>query len=121
MLAYSADPAPQRAGAELAVTQPVPVERKPMNRGARRKRGALRIGYLSAQFIAHAGASLIAELIERHDRARFTVIGLSLNPDDGSELRRRLVASFDAFHGLEHLSDLRAAELIRDLDIDLLI
>jgi protein O-GlcNAc transferase len=121
LLAYSADPALQRAGAELAVTQAVPIERKPMHRGARRERGALRIGYLSAQFIAHAGASLIAELIERHDRARFTVIGLSLNPDDGSELRRRLVASFDQFHDLESVSDRQAAEFIRDLDIDIAV
>ena len=44
-LVYSADPALQRAGAELAVTQAVPIERKPMHRGARRERGALRIGY----------------------------------------------------------------------------
>jgi protein O-GlcNAc transferase len=121
LLAYSADPALQRAGAELAVRQALPAEAQPMHRDTRRESGALRIGYLSAQFLAHAGASLIAELIERHDRARFAVIGLSLSPDDGSALRRRLAASFDEFHGLERLSDLRAAELIRDLDIDILV
>ena len=92
LLAYSADPALQRAGAELAVAQAVAVEPGPLNRGVRRDNGPIRIGYLSAQFIAHAGASLIAELIERHDRTRFAVIGLSLRPNDGSELRRRLVA-----------------------------
>jgi predicted O-linked N-acetylglucosamine transferase (SPINDLY family) len=121
LLAYSADPALQRAGAELAVAQAVVVEPGSLNRGVRRDNGRIRIGYLSAQFIAHAGASLIAELIERHDRTRFAVIGLSLRPDDGSELRRRLVASFDEFHNLEAVSDRRAAELIRDLDIDIAV
>jgi protein O-GlcNAc transferase len=121
LLAYSADPALQRAGAELAVAQAVGVEPGLVNRGVCRDNGPIRIGYLSAQFIAHAGASLIAELIERHDRTRFAVIGLSLRPDDGSELRRRLVASFDEFHNLEAVSDRRAAELIRDLDIDIAV
>jgi protein O-GlcNAc transferase len=121
LLAYSGDPTVQRAGAQLAVRRAVPVEPVPMHAGPRRDAGPIRVGYLSAQFMAHAGASLIAELIERHDRARFAVIGLSLCPDDGSELRRRLVASFDEFHDLVTLSDRRAAELIRALDIDIAV
>ena len=81
----------------------------------------IRVGYLSAQFMAHAGASLIAELLERHDRSRFETIGLALCPDDASELRRRLHASFDVFRDLDAISDREAADQIRELEIDILV
>jgi protein O-GlcNAc transferase len=120
-MGYSGDPALQRRGAELYVRQtdarqPASPQRRPRPDG-----GRIRLGYLSAQFMAHAGASLIAELIEVHDRTRFEVIGLSLCPDDGSELRRRLVAGFDAFHDLCTIDDQRAAQLMRELGIDIAI
>jgi predicted O-linked N-acetylglucosamine transferase (SPINDLY family) len=122
LLAYVADPALQRQGAELAVRQALPAGLTALQPPAiRRQTGSIRLGYLSAQFMAHAGASVIAELIERHDRARFDVTGLSICPDDGSELRRRLVASFDEFHDLCPLTDRAAAELLRKLDIDIAI
>jgi predicted O-linked N-acetylglucosamine transferase (SPINDLY family) len=119
LLAYTGDPVIQRQGAELWVRQTVAVE-LPMHReppGGER----MRIGYLSAQFMAHAGATLIAELIERHDRSRFDTIGLSISRDDRSPLRHRLVAAFDAFHDLTSLSDAAAAGLIRDLALDVLV
>jgi protein O-GlcNAc transferase len=71
--------------------------------------------------MAHAGASLIVELLERHDRSRFETIGLALSPDDGSELRRRLRASFDAFRDLDAVSDRDAVDQIRALEIDILV
>ena len=55
----------------------------------------LRIAYLSADYHRHATAHLIAELLELHDRSRFEIIGISFGPDDRSELRARLVKSFD--------------------------
>jgi protein O-GlcNAc transferase len=121
LLGYSGDPSLQRQGAELYVQRTWPALPAPLHRGPRRGAGRIRLGYLSAQFMAHAGASLIAELIEAHDRARFEVIGLSLCPDDGSELRRRLVAGFDGFHDLCTVDDRRAAEALCDLGIDIAI
>jgi protein O-GlcNAc transferase len=120
-MGYSGDPALQRRGAELYVRQTVAFQPALGNRCPHSAGGRIRLGYLSAQFMAHAGASLIAELIEIHDRTRFEVIGLSLCPDDGSELRRRLTASFDAFHDLCTVDDQRAAELMRELEIDVAI
>ena len=71
--------------------------------------------------MAHAGASLIAELLERHDRSRFETVGLALCPDDASKLRRRLHASFDVFRDLDAISDREAADQIRELEIDILV
>src|SRR5712692_10532188 len=51
----------------------------------------LRIAYVSSDFRQHAVASTIAELFERHDRARLEIIGVSLSPNDGSQIRARIV------------------------------
>jgi protein O-GlcNAc transferase len=81
----------------------------------------LRLGYVSADIRAHAIATLIAELIERHDRNRFEVIAISYGPDDGSAMRRRLVEAFDAVHDVRTTSDHETARLISKLGIDIAI
>ena len=48
----------------------------------------IKVAYLSADFRRHATAYLIAELIERHDRERFEVIGVSFGPDDAERHAR---------------------------------
>jgi protein O-GlcNAc transferase len=64
LLALTGDPGLQRRGAELYVVRtvgvPTPAGSTPSPHPTRR----IRVGYLSAQFMAHAGASLIAELLD---------------------------------------------------------
>jgi len=81
----------------------------------------IRLGYLSADFHAHATAYLTAELFERHDRGRFEVFGYSFGPDDGSAMRRRLEAGFDHFVDLRAFAHRDAAQRIRADGIDILI
>jgi predicted O-linked N-acetylglucosamine transferase (SPINDLY family) len=83
--------------------------------------GRIRIGYLSADFHAHATAYLVAELMERHGRDRFEVAGYSCGVDDGSAMRRRLTAAFDRFVDLRPLSDWEAARRIHADGIDILV
>jgi len=59
--------------------------------------GKLRIAYLGPDFRSHPLASLLSEVIERHDRSRFEVIAYSLGVDDGSPARARFAAAFDRF------------------------
>ena len=86
-----------------------------------RSDGRLRIGYISADFHAHATSYLVVQMMEAHDRARFEVIGLSYGRDDDSPTRQRLAAAFDRFIDIKALSDRDAAQLIADLDLDVLI
>jgi predicted O-linked N-acetylglucosamine transferase (SPINDLY family) len=79
------------------------------------------VAYLSADFHTHATAFLIAELFERHDRTRFEVLGVGFDRDDQSNIRRRLVASFDRFHDMRTQSDLGAARLLYDLEVDIAV
>ncbi|PWC32424.1 hypothetical protein TSO352_17160 [Azospirillum sp. TSO35-2] len=81
----------------------------------------LRIGYLSADFHEHATAVLIAELVERHDRSRFEIVGCSYGPDDHGPLRARLAAGFDRFIDLSHRPDEAAARAIFEAGIDILV
>src|SRR5208282_2933924 len=61
------------------------------------------------------------ELIERHDRSRFEVIGYSFGPDDGSEVRRRLENSFDRFIDAIAFTDADLAQRIHADGIDILV
>jgi protein O-GlcNAc transferase len=81
----------------------------------------IRIGYLSADFHAHATARLMTELIEAHDRTRFEVIGYSYGPNDQSPLRHRLEGAFDAFVDIQSAPHQESAERIRSDAVDILI
>lgn len=83
--------------------------------------GRLRVGYLSSDYRTHATAHLMAEVIERHDRLSVEVIGYGLNPDDGSEARRRLIAGFDRFRDMATISNEEAARLIHGDRLDILV
>jgi protein O-GlcNAc transferase len=79
------------------------------------------VGYLSADFHAHATAWLIAEMIEQHDRDRFAVLGYSYGPDDGSPTRRRMVNAFDRFVDVKNASFEEAARRILADEVDILV
>jgi protein O-GlcNAc transferase len=81
----------------------------------------IRLGYVSGDFRRHPVGFLVPELFERHDRARFEVIGISFGPDDGSDIRARIVRACDAFHEVGAMSDRDAAQFVRDLGIDIAI
>ena len=81
----------------------------------------IRLGYMSSDFCSHAMSYLIAELFERHDRARFELYGYCLSPEDGSPIRRRVIAAFDRFIRIRDLSDEDAARRIRADEIDILV
>ena len=81
----------------------------------------IRLGYLSSDFCRHAMSYLIAELFECHDRSRFEIYGYCSSPDDGSDIRARVIRSFDHFRIIQQLPDEAAAKLIRADEIDILI
>ena len=81
----------------------------------------IRLGYMSSDFCQHAMSLLIAELFERHDRGRFEVFGYCASPEDGTDIRRRVIAAFDHFTRIADLSDEQAARAIRADEIDILI
>jgi len=90
-------------------------------RGERYSHEKIRIAYISADFSAHATAFLLAGVFEQHDRNRFEITLVSLGPDDGSEMRVRLMRGCDRFVDTARKSDLDTATLLRNLEIDIAV
>jgi tetratricopeptide (TPR) repeat protein len=88
LMGYSDDPALELLSARNHVTANVPPF-KPLWDGAPNRNGKIRIAYLSTDFQDHPVARLLAPLIEKHDRSRFEILGVSLGADDGSGMRAR--------------------------------
>src|SRR5713101_3194071 len=63
----------------------------------------------------------MAELFELHDRSRFEVLGISFGADDKSDMRLRLIKSFDQFHDVRAKSDRDAATLMHELQVDIAV
>jgi protein O-GlcNAc transferase len=94
---------------------------KPRFQHTPRKRERLRVGYLCSDFRQHATAHLIAELLERHDRSRVEVLGLSFGPDDRSAMRKRLAAAVERLVDLSRFEAQEIARRIHGLGIDVLV
>jgi predicted O-linked N-acetylglucosamine transferase (SPINDLY family) len=77
--------------------------------------GRLRIGYVSTDFRRHPLATLLTEVIERHDRQRFEVFGYSIGPNDDSDEGMRFQRAFDRFAEVRSES---TAEIVRRIRND---
>jgi predicted O-linked N-acetylglucosamine transferase (SPINDLY family) len=121
LLGYSGDPPLQLECARRFVADKLPGRPPPLWTGAISHHDKLRIAYLSAAYNLHPRAFLMVQLVELHDRARFEVVGISLGRDDQSDIRARLVRSFDQFHDVQSMSDLDVAKLLNDLQIDIAV
>src|SRR6185312_12543706 len=120
-LGFSGDPALQLRCAQNAIAEMGLPSVPPLWRGERYNHDRLRIGYLSADYCQHPVALLIAALIEKHDRTRFDVLGISTGPDDASAIRNRVTKAFDAFHDVRSRGAHEIAALIRRLEVDILV
>ena len=121
LLSCSDDPSLALQCARNFVADKVPAQPPPLFNGVPRVRGRVRIAYLSADYHEHPTAYLIAELLERHDRSRFEVLGISYGPDDWSATRTRIISAFDQFHDVRAKSDHETATLLHELAVDIAV
>jgi len=117
--ALSSSPADLLASARIYARDNYPSLPSPPRRG--RGQGKIRLGYLSSEFRAQATMHLAAGLFEHHDRTLFHVTGFDNSLDDGSPMRRRVIAAFDQFVSIRTLSDREAARRIARDEIDILV
>ena len=121
VLCYGGDPSLELQAARSFGHDRVKVAPEALWKGAVWRNDKIRVAYLSADFRRHAVAHLIVGLMERHDRSRFELIGVSFGVDDASELRTRLVACFDQFIDVRTKSDQEVARLIAELRVDIAV
>jgi predicted O-linked N-acetylglucosamine transferase (SPINDLY family) len=81
----------------------------------------IRVAYISADFLEHPMAYLLAGLFEAHDRTRFEVFAISYRSDPRSPMAARLRGAFEHFIDVGERSDGEIAELIHALEIDIAV
>ena len=121
LMGYTEDKALLQRSAMGTIRQLVPVPLPPLWQEEKYRHDRIRLAYISPDFREHAVAYQIAPLIERHDRARFQVIGISIGRSDDSAIRARLVKSFDRFHDFATLNSDEIARRLREMEIDIAI
>jgi predicted O-linked N-acetylglucosamine transferase (SPINDLY family) len=94
---------------------------KPIWLGENYRHDRIRIAYLSAEFHDHPIPVLIAGVFEHHDRTRFETTAISLGPENGSTMRRRIEAAFDRFIDVRASRDAQIATMMREMEIDIAI
>jgi len=108
----------QRAEAVAAEIAPLKARIRSPRPGPRDR---LTIGYLSADFHDHPTTHLMRGMFTAHDRTRFKVASLALEPDDGSDYRRFVKDHSDIFLELGPLDTADAAQAIIAAGIDILV
>jgi predicted O-linked N-acetylglucosamine transferase (SPINDLY family) len=121
LLATSSAPAEQFACARSFTALQYPPPAQPAVPPPAGRRDKIRLGYVSGEFREQATSYLTADLYESHDRNRFELIAISTGRTEGSPMRRRLEAAFDAFEQVEGQSAAAIAETIRRHEVDVLI
>jgi predicted O-linked N-acetylglucosamine transferase (SPINDLY family) len=81
----------------------------------------IRVAYVSADFCDHPVSHLLVGVLEKHDRERFEIIGVSLRAGDGSVLEQRVRGAFDRFVEINERSDREAVQLLRELQVDIAV
>ena len=119
-LAEDSTPAQQLKCARTFARQFSAVARSQEKKISRRD-DELRVGFVSSGFNQHATGLLIVELIERLRASPLKTIAFATAADDGTQMRKRLVAAFDEFFDLTLQPPREIAARIADARIDLLI
>jgi protein O-GlcNAc transferase len=121
LLAITSSSADQLECARLWIANRHPPSDKPIWQGERYQHDRIRVAYLSADFRQHPVSSLMAGMFECHDKSRFDVTAISFGPDDNSEMRQRLKASFEHFTDAKTYGDNQIANLVKEAEIDILV
>jgi len=121
ILAVSDSPAVQRRAAEIYARDKYPACSPIAEIPRRPRRDRIRIGYFSADYYNHATSYLIAELLERHDRSRFEILGFSFGPDTVDEMGQRVAAAMDRFFDVRSMPERDIAQLSRSLEVDIAV
>ena len=80
----------------------------------------LRIGYISADLRSHSVAFFLEKILANHDRDRFTVTCYS-NVTKPDAMTRHMQGLVHRWREIAHVSDERAAEMVRGDGIDILV
>lgn len=87
----------------------------------RQEKERITVAYFSYDFRRHPTAYTKVGLFENHDRARFNILGYCNGPDDGSDIRHRVINSFDRFQDVAGWPPGEVAKRIHADEVDILV
>ena len=87
----------------------------------KRKNKKIKIGYFSAEFHDHPVLHQMAEIFKYHDKDKFEIYAFSHGRLKGDNWREKIKQYFKQFYIINELSDEKAAQLSKDLGIDIAI
>lgn len=119
--AISTDEAELKACAEIYAADVFPPVSPTITRRRTQRSERIKLGYLCGEFRNQATSVLMAGLYEMHDRDRFELFAFDSGWNDGSAMRKRIERTFDHWVPIAGLGDDQAADVIRRLDIDILV
>jgi protein O-GlcNAc transferase len=114
------DPVLHLRAARAYVSRRFP-EKALVPRATRSPGAPTRIAYLSADFRSHPVSYLLIDTLERHDRARFEIIAVSIGPREDAPFGARVRAAFDSFVEAGEMPDEVLATFIADARVDILV
>ena len=121
MISITDDPQEQLQAARNFVKKKVATDLPALANPKGYQHKKIRIGYLSSDFSLHPVSMLTVQMFELHNRDQFEIYGYCWSPEDGSDMRARVIKSMDHFERINLLGDDAAAQLIRRDEIDILI
>lgn len=83
--------------------------------------GKLKIGYISSYFRRHALSVLIAEVLKMHNRDMLEIYIFAYGDAQETPERQRIMDYCDHFINLKGTPDIEAAEMIRNMGINMLV
>ncbi len=121
MVSISDDPSDQLLCAQTYARDQHPVSARPLWTGERFRHDRIRIAYVSSDFRDHATSVLLARLFELHDRRRFEITAISLQPETSSPMGARLKDAFERFIYVGDRGDREIAQRLRELETDIVV
>ncbi|HAP04221.1 MAG TPA: glycosyltransferase, partial [Methylophilaceae bacterium] len=93
----------------------------PISKDEREKKDKIRIGYLSSDFKLHPLYFLIRDVIKYHSRDKYEIYGYDASPKESTQERKLIISLFDYHRDILSVDDEKAAALIEQDKIDILI
>jgi protein O-GlcNAc transferase len=119
-IALSSTPASQLQCARIWASQEYSPQ-EPLWRGTSYRHERIRVAYLSGDFQDHPVLKLMAGVFEKHDKAHFETLAVSLGSDDGSAIRQRAAKAFDHFTDASGKTDFEIARLLHTMETDIAV
>jgi len=120
-LAHSDDPVFQMFVGNRIVREKFTFPLAPLTDGKKYGHKKIRIGYLSGDLCTHAVGLILPEIFEQHDRNQFEIYAYDYSREDGTPLRQRYKTVIENFVSISAMTDLQAAQKIRQDEIDILV